>query len=105
MFPAAEAEAEVPAKCLAFKAVTALRVLALDRCARGAPQTAVGEVLTADEQDITATTVQTPQQLPLGERKRAPPLDIRSWDVWLRRTEMFRPSHSEVGSVLAVLWR
>lgn len=105
MFPAAEAGAEALAKCLVFNAVTAWRVLALDRYARDAPQTAVGEVLTADEQDVIATTMRTRQLLPLGERGRAPPPDIRSWVVWLRRMARFRRSQRRPRPGNKMLWR
>ena len=45
-------EADTLVKCLAFDAITAWRVFALDRYARDAPATAVGDVLTEDEQEV-----------------------------------------------------
>ena len=66
-------------KCLAFDAITACRVFALDRYARDAPDTPVGEVLTEDEQEVIEEVVWKGRLLPPAEHDQPRPADIHSW--------------------------
>ena len=68
-------------KCLAFDAITAWRVFALDRYARDAPATPLGEVLSEDEQEVIEQVVRKGRLLPPAERGQPRPADIRSWVV------------------------
>ena len=71
-------EADVLVKCLAFDAITAWRVFALDRYARVAPDTPVGEVMTEDEQEVIEDVVRKGRLLPPAEHGKPRPADIRS---------------------------
>ena len=97
--------ADALVKCLALDAITAWRVFALDRYARDAPDTPVGEVLTADEQEVIEEVVRKGRLLPPAERGQPAPADIRSWVVWIARTVGFRPSKRRPLPGNEVLWR
>ena len=60
-------EADALVKCLAFDAITAWRVFALDRYARDAPTTPVEEVLSEDEQEVIEEGVRKGRLLPPAE--------------------------------------
>ena len=83
--------ADVLVKCLAFDAITAWRVFALDRYARDAPDTPVAEVLTEDEQEVIEEVVRKGRLLPPAERGKPSLADIRSWVLWLARMAGFTP--------------
>ena len=97
--------ADALVKCLVFDAITAWRVFALDRYARDAPDTPVGEVLTAGEQEVIEEVVRKGQLLPPAERGQPAPADICSWVVWLARIVGFRPSKRRPLPGNEVLWR
>ena len=71
-------EAVALVKCLAFDAITAWRVFALDRYARDAPATPVGEGLSEDEQEVIEQVVRKGRLLPPAERGQLRPEGIRS---------------------------
>ena len=98
-------EADALVKCLAFDAITAWRVFALDRYARDAPDTPVGEVLTEDEQEVIEEVVRKGRLLPPAERGKPRPADIHSWVLWLAGIAGFRPSQRRPLPGNEVLWR
>ena len=98
-------EADALVKRLAFDAITAWRVFALDRYARDALATPVGEVLTEDEQEVIEEVVRKGRLLPSAERGQLRPGDIRIWVVWLACLAGFRPSKRRPLPSNEVLWR
>ncbi len=90
--------AESLGKCLAFDAIDAWRMFELDRYARDAPDTPVGEVLTPLQIYIVDTVTESEQLLP-------PPGDIRSYVMRLARLAGFRPSKRRPLPGNEILWR
>ena len=80
-------------------------MFALDRYARNAPDTSVGEVLTEDGQEVIEEVVRKGRLLPPAERGKPRPGDIRSWVVWLARMAGFRPAKRPPLPGNEVLWR
>ena len=92
-------------KCLDFHTITAWGGFALNRHARDAPATPVGEVLRADEQEVIEQVVRK-RRLPPPAGHGQPRLeDILSWVVSLARVVGFRPSKQRPLPGIEVLWR
>lgn len=69
------AEADAQVKRLAIGAITAWRVLVLDRNARDAPATLIGEVLAEDEREAVEDLVRKKRLMPSTERRNPRPRD------------------------------
>ena len=92
------------AKCLAFDAVAAWRLFALDRYARDAPRTPAEAVFTADEIDCIRT-INRVHLLPAAERCAAPPRDVLGMVLALARVTGWHPTKRRPLPGNEVLWR
>ena len=92
------------AKCLAFDAVAAWRLFALDRYARDAPRTPAREVFTADEIDCI-WTINRARLLPPEQRHAPPPRDVLGMVLAMARVAGWQPTRRRPLPGNEVLWR
>ena len=98
-------DAEALGKCLVFDAITARRVISLERYARDAPDTPAAELLTADELAVIEDVTEAERLRPPRERGQPVGTDIRSWVVLLARLLGWRPKKHRELPGNEVLWQ
>ena len=97
--------AQALGKCLVFDAITAWRVLSLERYARDAPQTPTAEVFTSDDLAVIAEVTEAEQLQPPRARAQPWGTDIRTWVVLLAGLRGWRPKKHRELPGNEVLWQ
>ncbi len=92
-------------ECLVFNAVTASRMFSLDRYARDEPETPAAEGPAEDVREVIGIVLRGRRLLPLAERGRPFPPDIRNWVLLLARSAGWQPSIRRPLPRSEVLWR